>query len=147
MKSKGIFKPVFIISILLLIINSCSKNTEQAAVPYVNVSFTIYLNNTLWNKLNTPGNWMYLTGGDKGIIIYRYDQETFSVWDRCCTYNALSGNAIVSVESNNVYAIDSSCGSVFNILNGQVQHSPATLPLKAYHYTFDPTANTLSVYN
>jgi hypothetical protein len=147
MKSKGIFKSVFIISILLLMINSCTKNTQQQAVPYVSVNFTIYLNLPLYNKLNTPGNWIYVTGGSKGIIIYRNDQSTFSVWDRNCTYNALSGNAIVSVESNNVYAIDSSCGSVFNILNGEVQHSPATLPLKAYHYTYDPSANSLTVYN
>lgn len=147
MNIKGILRSGFIVGILLLMANSCSKNTVQQAVPYVNVNFEIDLNLPSYNKLNVVGNWIYVTGGDKGIIIYRYDQSTFSVWDRCCTYNALNGNAIVSVESNNVYAIDSSCGSVFNILNGQVQHSPATLPLKGYHYTFDPTANSLSVYN
>lgn len=147
MKIRGIFKSVVIISILLLMVNSCSKNTEQQPVPYVAVNFTIYLSLPSYNKLNTPGNWIYVTGGDKGIIIYRYDQSTFSVWDRCCTYEALNANAYVSVEANNVYAIDSSCGSVFNILNGEVQHSPATLPLKGYHYTYDPNANSLSVYN
>ena len=147
MKYRGLFKQLFIVSIFLLMINSCKKTAPQAAVPYVNVNFPIYLNLNTYNKLNVPGNWIYVTGGDKGIIIYRYDQSTFSIWDRCCTYNALSADAYVSVESNNVYAIDSSCGSVFNILNGQVQHGPATLPLKGYNYTFDPTSNTLNVYN
>jgi hypothetical protein len=122
--------------ILLLGVNSCSK--KETPVPYSSINFTIDLDLPQYSKLQTPDNWLYVTGGINGLIIFNTGNGTsnpFVVFDRTCTYNP--SNGYVKVNSNNVYATDSTCGSVFNIINGGVQHSPATVPLKQYNCTFD----------
>src|ERR1035437_1608829 len=90
---------------VLLMISYCSKDNQQQGVPNVSFNFTEYLTAYPYSKLQTPGNWIYVTGGSKGIIIYRIGinvnntdgSNDFAVFDRNCTYEPLNGNAIVSV--------------------------------------------------
>lgn len=148
-------KRLTIIIVLFLMINSCSKDNQQQAVPYVTVNFTEYLSAYPYSKLQTPGNWLYVKGGSKGIIIYRIGinvngsdpSNDFIVFDRNCTYEPLNANAIVSVQSNNTTVIDSSCGSRFYISTGSVINGPATLQLKTYHYSYDAASMQLDVFN
>ena len=148
-------RKLFILSTILIQFSSCSKDSQQQAVPNVSFNFTEYLTLNGFTKLQIPGNWVYVTGGSKGIIIYRkginYNgtdgSEDFSVLDRNCTYQPLNADAIVSVQSNNIIAIDSSCGSSFYIGTGTRISGPATLPLKAYHYSYDPSSFQLYIYN
>jgi len=146
---------LYSLAAILLFLNSCSKDNQQQGVPYVVVNFPEYLFQYPQSKLQTPGNWIYVTGGSKGIIIYRIGinvngndaSNDFAVFDRNCTYEPLNGNAIVSVQSNNIYLIDSSCGSKFYISTGSVVNGPATLNLKAYRYSYDASSLTLNVFN
>ena len=137
--------------LMMVMVNSCSKTANP--VPYYSVDFTLDLTLPEYSSLQTPGNWLYISTGSntKGVIICNSPTNTnspnpFIILDRTCTYNT-TGYVTVNTKGTgvNVYATDSVCGSVFNIYNGAVQHSPATIPLKQYNSTL--TGWSLHVYN
>ena len=68
-------------------------------------------------------------------------------YDRNCTYHSSDPApcATVYVDSSNIIAVDSCCHSQFSMYDGTVLQTPATLPLKSYHTTFD--GNVLHIYN
>ncbi len=134
-------KKAFIVPLFLIgIVTGCKKDSSTSnnnGVPNVAVSFTIDLDSPLYVNLTIIGGWMYITGGylNHGIIVYRASQDQFYAMDRTCTYN---NNGSVQVERNGIFAIDSSCGSVFTVsLGGSVNKGPATLGLKNYSANFD----------
>lgn len=122
----------------------CKKESET--IPNVYVDFYIYLNQPSYAALNSVGNFVYVTGGVKGIIVYRKSLDEFVAYDRSCPYDPDAGNAIINVDSTNVFSSDSNCGSKFNLLDGSVLNGPATRPLKSYRTSFDGL-NTLHIFN
>ena len=131
--------------ILLLFSFSCRKNENR--VPYVPVD--LYLNITLpsYNTLNVIGGWVYVSGGSKGLIVYRQTAETFMVYDRHCTYDVNATCTPASVDSTNL-AISCDCdGSQYQLYDGAITNGPATMPLQQYQSTYDGLANTLHIYN
>jgi len=63
---------------LILVIGSCSKDeTKQPPIPEVVVNFYINPNSTEYLELNAPGGWIYVTGGYRGILIYRLSLTEF----------------------------------------------------------------------
>src|ERR1039457_3612361 len=106
---------IFIIFIFL-IIDSCTKSTNN--IPYSSISFQLYLSQSNFNTLLTPGNWLYITGGSNGLIVCNSpsnsgQQNPFIILDRTCTYNP--SNGYVQVMSDNIHAMDSTCHSKFSI--------------------------------
>jgi nitrite reductase/ring-hydroxylating ferredoxin subunit len=140
---KSLLKNSFLISCFCIIF-SCKKNTESA-IPYVSVNFFIYTSDPDFIDLNAVGGWTYVTGGSRGIIVYRYSNTEFRAYDRHCTYNPSNTCALVSVDVNNIQASDVCCGSVFSIVDGSINNGPASFPLKQYQTSFD--GNKLHVYN
>jgi nitrite reductase/ring-hydroxylating ferredoxin subunit len=139
---------IFIIgSIFLLLTNSCKKQqTTTNSVPLVNVDINIYVNNPSYINLNATGGWQYITGGVRGILLYRASSTEFKAYDRNCTYQSSNSCATVRVDNSNIIVRDSSCcNSQFSIVDGGVLQGPATLPLKAYNTSFD--GNLLHIYN
>lgn len=135
----------FLISILIVIlIGSCKKNNENG-VPNTTVDIYIYANNPSFIDINVPGGWVYITGGVRGILVYRKSTSEFMAYDRNCTYQSADACAIVNVDATNIIAIDTCCHSKFSIYDGSVLQAPAGLPLKAYNTTFD--GNVLHIYN
>ncbi|MDC0313784.1 Rieske 2Fe-2S domain-containing protein [Flavobacteriales bacterium] len=131
--------------ILLLFSFSCRKNENR--VPYIPVD--LYLNITLpsYNTLNVIGGWVYVSGGSKGLIVYRQTAETFMVYDRHCTYDVNATCTPASVDSTNL-AISCDCdGSQYQLYDGAITNGPATMPLQQYQSTYDGLANTLHIYN
>jgi|ERR1017187_3247354 Rieske Fe-S protein len=137
------FKVLLVTAVIILFgAISCSK--KETPIPYSSINFTIDLDLPQYNKLLTSGNWIYVTGGVNGLIIcnsptLQGNQNPFIVMDRTCTYNPSNGyvNVITKGTGSNIYAIDTTCGSEFNIYNAGVQNKPATVPLKQYNCTFD----------
>ena len=129
----------------MIILSNCKKEKENNSVPNVSVDIYIYTTDPSFINLNPVGGWVYITGGAKGILVYRKSTTEFMAYDRTCTYQPSNTNARVSVDSSNIIATDTSCGSKFLITDGSVTHSPATLPLKNYQTTFDGTV--LHIYN
>ena len=123
---------------------SCKKNDDQ--IP--NVPVNIYVNTTDPNfiALNAVGGWVNVTGGNRGICIYRKSQTEFMAYDRTCSYKPSDTNERVDVDaSTNLFLQDANCGSKFLITDGSVQNSPASFPLKHYNTSFDGTY--IHVYN
>jgi len=113
---------------------ACGKDNEATQIPYVYVNFSIYPN-TL--DFIPDGGWVYLTGGYKGIIIYRPLHEDFMAFERACPYDPLNDSARIEVESSGIIATDSLCGSRFILTDGSPVQGPATTALKQYRTRYD----------
>ena len=129
----------------VVVIFSCNKN--QNRVPYVPID--LYINITLpsYTNLNVIGGWVYVSGGSKGLIVYRQTAEKFMIYDRHCTYDVTAPCAPASVDSTNL-AISCDCdGSQYQLYDGAVINGPATFSLQQYQSIYDGLANTLHIYN
>ncbi len=135
---------LLLFSSFLFINNSCKKDKEDL-IPYAVVDFYINTNSTQYVELHSVGGWVNVTGGVRGLIIYRKSIDEFMVYERNCTYQPSNSCARVSVDNTNLMAVDSCCGSKFLLTDGSVIQAPAKYPLKQYRTTFDGT--TLHVYN
>ena len=97
----------------------------------------INLNLTLpeFSELQTIGNYIFIPGGVKGIIVYHQNFDIYKTYDINCSYQpSLSCSKIDSV--NSTIAICSCCDSKFLLgQNGQTIDGPAILPLKQYPNT------------
>ena len=130
--------------LVLLSSDSCKKENNNT-IPYVAVDIYIYTNNPSFFNLNAVGGWVYITGGNRGILIYRKSSTEFMTYDRNCTYQSTQPCATVVVDNTNIIATDTCCHSKFSLYDGSVVQNPAAVPLKAYNNTFD--GNVLHIYN
>ena len=134
----------FIVIFILTIISvSCKKDTTTK-VPNIAVNISIPIGSYVYRNLTTIGGWVYVTGGYKGIIIYRKDNETFMSYDRACPYHPTDNCSLIKVESSGLIAVDSCCGSRYYLSDGSVLKGPATVPLKSYYTTFDGNYITIA---
>jgi nitrite reductase/ring-hydroxylating ferredoxin subunit len=139
---------LFLLLICLLpVLLTCKKESQDSDVPNTVVDFTIYLTLPQYSSLNTVGNWVYITAGVRGIIVYHRSHGDFVALERNCTYQSSNANAVVSVDSSNVFAADTSCGSSFYLTDGSVANGPATVPLKRYNTSYNASSMTVHIYN
>lgn len=136
-------KRLLLLFLVLPVLITC-RNQEQV-VPNVAVNITLYINDPQNAALTTIGGWLYVNGGNRGIVVHRKSQNEFVAFDRTCPYNANQASAQVSVDSSNVILEDRSCGSKFLLSDGSAIQTPALVPLKAYTTSFD--GNALRIVN
>ena len=122
----------------------CKKDDDNG-VPITAVDIYLYTNNPSFSNLNAVGGWTYITGGVRGILVYRKSNTEFAAYDRNCTYQSSEPCATVSVDGTGILAVDTCCNSKFSIYDGSITQGPASVPLKAYNNTFD--GNVLHIYN
>ena len=134
----------FFLIFFLLFTPQCKKDKKDQ-IPYVYVNFYLDINSTLNTGLNNIGGYEYVTGGVRGIIIYRRSTDEFMAYERNCPYQPSNSCALVEVDNSAVMAVDSCCGSQFLLLDGSIVKGPATILLKQYHTYFDGIK--LHVYN
>lgn len=130
---------------LVLMSKGCTKETFTSNIPLVDVNIFIYPNTPSFINLNNVGGFEYITGGVRGIIVYRASADEFKAYDRNCTFRPEENCATVDVNDSNIIAEDDCCSSQFLITEGSPINGPATLPLKAYRTTYD--GNVLHVFN
>lgn len=123
---------------------SCKKDTRDV-VPYVYVNIYIYTTDPEFVNLNAVGGWVYITGGSRGIVVYRNSIDEFMAYDRHCTYEPSNSCARIEVEQSNITAVDSCCGSKFILTDGSVINEPASIPLNQYQAKLE--GNTLHIFN
>lgn len=123
---------------------SCKKS-DNSAIPNVPVDIYVYTTDPVFFNLQVAGGWEYISGGSRGILIYRATNSDFVAFDRHCPYQPENTCGQIEVNSTNVSAVDSCCGSQFSIIDGSIQKGPAAMPLKQYQTTFDGTV--LHVFN
>ena len=140
-------KSLFKIILLLLVVSYCfsCKKQSNSGVALTTVDISLYANNPSFFNLNAIGGYVNITGGVRGILVYRKTSSDFMAYDRNCTYQSTQLCATVSVDATHILAGDSCCGSKYSIYDGTVTHGPATLPLKQYQTTWDGT--TLHIFN
>jgi nitrite reductase/ring-hydroxylating ferredoxin subunit len=135
---------IFPLSLGLALCLSACKKSNEPYVPYVRVNFTIRPSDPQFNKLNVPGGWINVTGGSRGIILYRKSNDEFLAFDRHCTFR-VADFCRVSVNNTQIMAQDTCCGSEFVLTDGSVAKGPASQPLLQYQTVWD--GFTLQVFN
>jgi nitrite reductase/ring-hydroxylating ferredoxin subunit len=121
------------------------KRDDPGGVPITPVEISININNPSYAALAVTGGWLYLSGGSRGLIVYRRSPEEFVAMDRHCTYQP-GELCRVFVDDSEVIARDSlCCGSAFLITDGSVTQGPAALNLQRYNTSFNGT--TLRIFN
>ena len=123
--------------IFLLSIFSCGDSNNYIRNVYVDVEIDLSLPE--FSNLSTVGNSLFIEGGNKGIIIYRYSNYEYKIYDRNCSYEPnLECSYIDSI--NSIIAFCGCCSSAFLLdQNGSAANSPAVLPLKQYNYSLNNT--------
>ncbi len=130
--------------LLLITLNACE--TDDQVIPNTYVNFAIYLDQPQFIDLNAVGGAVYVTGGVRGIIIYRKSFSEFVAVDRACPNNPYDERVIL--DETRTMAIDTVCGSQFSLsLNGAVIHGPASIPLKAYSARYNQISNGVFITN
>lgn len=130
---------------ILIIFGSCRRDRNNI-IPNVLVDVEFNINNPSYINLTAVGGSMYITGGSRGIVVYRLSQDEFVAFDRHCTYNSTDACGQVSIDSSSSLILkDACCNSQFLITDGSVHAGPATFALKRYQTYFDGTI--LRIYN
>ena len=123
--------------LFLIIISSCGDSNDYIRNVYVDVEIDLSLPE--FSPLNTVGNSIFIEGGNKGIIVYRFSNYEYNIYDRNCSYEPnLECSYIDSI--NSTIAMCGCCSSAFLLdQNGVAANSPAVLPLKQYNYSLNNT--------
>ncbi len=133
---------------LFIITTSCRDDDENERVPRIQTDITLNLNLPEYNILLNPGGWLYLTGGSRGIIVYRINNDEFSAFDRHCTFNVPEACRVFVDENSGLTAKDTlCCGSVFEIITGNVVEGPAQFQLQPFQTQFNQNSDLLRIYN
>lgn len=141
---KKIFQSSKITIFTFLIIISATECKKDEEMPYVYVDIYLNLDLPQYISLKTVGNWLYITDGLKGIVVY-HSIDGYVAFDRQCTYKPQGNCGPVEVDNTNIYATDSVCMSKFQITDGLVVNGPATKPLKRYNTSLNGAV--LHIYN
>ncbi len=133
------------ISTLSTIFFSC--NSEIDDIPVVYVDIQIDLNDPNYNNLRAIGNFVYITGGVNGIILYRKSFDEFNAFERTCPHDPDCGK--VFADEINLIAKDTiCCGSEFTLMiNGAVSKGPSKFPLREYSTIYNKNSNILWITN
>jgi hypothetical protein len=116
-------------------------NGDQGNIPYVFVNLQIDLNDPAYLDLNPYGGYVYIPNqGNRGLVVYHNFDDTYSCYDRSCSYQVSSSCARLEVEptgmllqcgqtENGTYV--PCCGSKF-LWDGFPADGPALYPLLDY---------------
>lgn len=140
MTKKSFFLLLVVISTGILFQASCGKEDIEDNIPYVYVNFQINPNSIAYGNLNIQGNWTYVTGGYKGIIIYHTAiHNEYLAFERACPHDPLEDGSQLNVEDDNTIISCESCESKYLIIDGSPFDGPAVRSLKQYQAHFDGT--------
>ena len=117
--------------LVLLTIAGCQNTLQRDDIPRVYVHKEINLNSFDYKALNNFGGFVYISGGVRGIIIYRKSANQYLAFERDCPYQPQDSCALVSVDPSTLYMIDTCCGSQFDF-DGNPIAGPAQFPLLQY---------------
>jgi len=133
---------LFLILVPLFLQAKC--DSIQQDIPFVPVDFDINLDLPAYQSLNIPTGHALLTGGSKGIVVYRYTDDQFVALDRHATHDIPSG-CVVEVSEDGLFLEDPCSDSQWLIIDGSVMNGPATIPLHRYYTSWTPPV--LRVFN
>lgn len=132
---RRLFSPVLLL--LAIVLLACNKDKQK--IPYVYVDFYINTTDPNFSALNAVGGYVYVTGGSKGIIVYRRSSNEFMAYERHCPYDPDASCSRLDVQSSGLLVEDACCNSVYLMTDGSPSSGPGTAgdPMLQYHTTFD----------
>lgn len=136
------FVKLLIILLLIIPLSSCKKDKQTPVIPYVYVNLQLYPNNL--DYIPVSGS-VYVTGGYRGLIVYRMNTDEFLAYERCCPYDPDKDCARVQVEKSGITAVDSCCGSRYILTDGSPIQGPSGYSLQQYRTSYD--GNQLRIFN
>jgi nitrite reductase/ring-hydroxylating ferredoxin subunit len=142
-ESMNFFRSILFFSIILYTV-SCDRGKEENPIPYVPVNIIIYVSDPSFMPLNVISGWTYVTGGSRGVLIYRRAEDEFMAYDRHCTFDVDNPCGQIKIANSSLSAIDTCCGSKFLITDGSVMQAPAKVPLHRYRTFYDGVKLTIT---
>lgn len=122
--------------------SSCDDNSPngQVFIPDVPVNITINTDLPLHFHLKNPGQYSYLDGGNRGVLLIHNFDDQFYALERTCTFESDLSCAVIHVDSTNFQLRcgqytdgkwASCCASKY-AFDGNVLEAPARFPLRQY---------------
>lgn len=117
---------------------------NQTPVPSVPVNLTINTDLPSYYYLKSPGTWLYLEGGNRGVVLVHNFDDEFYAFDRTCSYQPDLSCSQVFIDSTGYFfkcgeqvgdTFIKCCDSQFQ-LNGIVNGGPARFPLRPFAIRF-----------
>lgn len=151
MRSRSLGIGIFLAIITILAV-SCKRDQQEDIVPSVPVNIRINLELPLYFNLQFPGNYVNLTGGNKGIVLlHGFDGEYYAL-DRTCTHDPFLDCSRVEIDESLSFRcgsffqgeFEACCSSRFQF-DGAVTEGPALYPLRRYNVI--QTGNILDIIN
>jgi len=138
------FSKITLFFVFLLFLLNCQ--TSENKIPYVYVNIVLDLDKPEFMDLNAIGNYVYITGGVSGIVVYRDGLTDFLAYDRACPYDPECGR--VKVDDTGYRLVDTCCGSTFSLtMDGAVLKGPADRTLRKYITYYNENTNQLIITN
>jgi len=147
MTPKIFIKNTFFFIVFFTMFTSC-KNVSHNDLPNVYVDLSLDLSKPEYYELNTFGNYIYITGGVSGIIVYRDLDGSFRAYERACPYDYYECGGRISVVDRDKGIMEDNvcCGSQYSLTNdGLVIKGPATIPLRQYKVYYYSNSNILRI--
>ena len=142
-----------LIYILTFLFAGCGEKNKDDDIPVVSVNILIDLNINSSAPLNTLGGYIYVAGGNKGIIVFHNFDDSYMAIERTCSFHPYDTCNLITMDNSGLILkcgkysgptfIDC-CGSAFT-LEGFASKAPATRPLRLY--TVSKSANQLRIFN
>ncbi|HOE04182.1 MAG TPA: hypothetical protein PLZ52_03110 [Bacteroidales bacterium] len=128
-------KILILLTLFLLFFNTSCNDEDR--VPYVPVNLQLFLNSADYQDLKISGNWKYISGGSRGIIVFCVYPGEYMAFDRNCTYDPYNDSARIYVDETNMFAVCEHCSSKFNLYDGTVVSGDAPYSLVQYSTQVD----------
>ena len=123
--------------------NNEGWKAEYSLIREIGINFSIYPNTPEYQELNDVGGWVYITGGQDGIIVYRLSLDEFMAYDRMpiITNDLCPDNHLIV---DMPYIVDECNSQQYNILNGYNLNGDGS---HVYWYQTEYDGTTLRIYN
>jgi hypothetical protein len=121
--------------LLILLLGLGCRDNNTSRVPDVPVNIAINILQPDFFNLSVPSGWIYITGGSRGIIVYRKSEEEFIALERHSPFQP-EDNCAVKVDDDNVLISDPCSDSKWLITDGTIVQGPTAQPLRTYRTSY-----------
>lgn len=125
----------------------CKKSNNQNPVPNIPFDITINIDFPSYSDLIGVGGFTYVSGGSKGIIVYRKSNDQFIAFDRHSPKDpdGVCKQSLTPDTLNFLQLNDICSGAKFSLYDGSAI-SGSEFGLRSYQTSWNGT-NSLRIYN
>ena len=148
-KKKLKLKLPALITAIFIFFLSCGGEKENP-VPEIYVDITVHLTDPRFSALQSPGGWVYITGGYNGIFLYNLNGRDFYAYDRTCCLNTRHAPLVFDEKTKCLCHADTvtNCNSRYNVLlHGAVSSGDAKHALREYETVSDNFGSAVRITN